>query len=343
MRPALSNYSTPLLAATLVLLGSLATGCSRHRSLDHCLETCSADLSRSFDAAFSQTALLGAHFTAAHTGFQPSRDELLSLDRSNGGTYRLFDNIQYYNPDAGDVPAVIASGRIPIGDSVRRDILLIERNREHLIQAFRSVPFAADAWLITVNSVFARYPYREMISGLKPGTGVQDFFWWKLIGRAANPSRSTVWVPEPFISIAGSGWLVMPVTPVYHGADFAGAAAVPLQLEQLTDAIIRNRDEALILVSSKTLVVAKSEGARRLFPNIPVISEYYYLKQMNSYPEVRDQFRLSNSNNTESVRALGELITAGTDFVITLEGIRVRCKTRRIKGPDLILAGFERE
>jgi hypothetical protein len=331
------------MAALLALLSSLTIGCSRDRALDHRLDSCAAELSRSFDAAFRNTAALAAHFSAAQNKFAPAQEELQSLDRANGGSYRMFDGVQYFNPDAGDVPAVIATGRVPLGYAVRRDILLIERNRERLMQGFRSVPFAADAWLITANSVFARYPHREMISGFKPGTDVLNLFWWKLPGPAANPSRSAIWIPEPFISIAGSGWLAMPVAPVYDGETFAGVAAISLQLERLTDAIIRNREEAIILVSNRTLVVAKSDGARRLFPNIPVISEYYYLKQMDSHPEVRDQFRLSHINNTESIRALGDRIVAGTDFIITLEGIRVRCTTRRIKGPDLILAGFERE
>ncbi len=268
--------------------------------------------------------------------------DISSMDESAGGNYRFFNNIQYYKFRNDGKAAIATSGLTAVNDEIKMKMLLLENAQSEMIKAQKLTPFSAQSWIMTGDPIALTYPYKDLMSGIKPKLDMRKMYWWDMISEKNNPEKKVMWSPEPYGSLVGNGWIIMVISPVYTEKGFIGGASVDIKIKELADSAISNKDEILMLVSKKSLVISKSLGAS-VFSEIKEVGLIYYLDQLSNHPVTNEEYKLSYEKNSPEIRKLAESIQSGKSFHFDYKGKSYKCFSKKLKGPDLYLLGFFEE
>ena len=268
--------------------------------------------------------------------------DISSMDEAAGGNYRFFNNTQYYKYKNDGKAAIATSGFVPVNDDVKRKMLLLENAQTEMIKAQKLTPFSAQSWIMTGDPIALTYPYKDLMSGIKPKLDMRQMYWWNMISEKNNPDKKVMWSPEPYGSLVGNGWIIMVISPIYTEKGFIGGASVDIKIKELADSIISNKDEILMLVSKKSLVISKSLGAT-IFSDINEVGLIYYLDQLSNHPVTNEEYRLSYEKNPPEIRKLAENIQSVKPFDFEYKRKIFKCFSKKLKGPDLYLLGFIEE
>ena len=268
--------------------------------------------------------------------------DISSMDEAKGGNYRFFNNTQYYKYKNDGKAAIATSGFVTVNDEIKKKMMLLENAQTEMIKTKKLTPFSAQSWIMTGDPIALTYPYKDLISGIKPKFNMRQMYWWNMISEKNNPDKKIMWSPEPYGSLVGNGWIIMAISPIYTEKGFIGGASVDIKIKELADSVISNKDEILILVSKKSLVISKSLGAT-IFSDIREVGLIYYLDQLSNHPVTNEEYRLSNDKNPPEIRKLAENIQSTKPFNFEYKEKIFKCYSRKLKGPDLYLLGFIEE
>ncbi len=268
--------------------------------------------------------------------------DISSMDETAGGNYRFFNNTQYYKFKNDGKAAIATSGFVPVNDDIKKKMLLLENTQTEMIKAQKLTPFSAQSWIMTGDPIALTYPYKDLMSGIKPKLDMRQMYWWNMISEKNNPEKKIMWSPEPYGSLVGNGWIIMAISPIYTEKGFIGGASVDIRIKELADSTISNKDEILMLVSKKSLVISKSLGAT-IFSDISEVGLIYYLDQLSNHPVTNEEYKLSYQKNSPEIRKLAENIQSAKPFDFEYKGKIFKCYSKKLKGPDLYLLGFIEE
>ena len=228
---------------------------------------------------------------------------------SKPNQYRLEPNGVLHRPEAvrTDLPAVFVSGAVKVDD----EILLAVRGTEGIDFMLKRIlaenPAVVQTYFNNRQSYNRIYPPFDVLTQYPPGMDITSYNFYYLANEQNNPTKSPVWVRDPYVDPAGRGWMVSCIAPVYVHDRLEGVCGLDITVESMVRSFdFENLDHLLLLVSSDGTVVATGELLIDVL-RLPPLKNHRYVDTVRS-----DTFRSSDFNLLKSrslpIRQLGESI-----------------------------------
>jgi hypothetical protein len=150
------------------------------------------------------------------------------------------------------------------------------------------------------------YPAFDAKNIVDPSLDTREFNFFYEADAAHNPSKGTVWIPEPYVDPAGKGWIFSLVHPVYDGENLSLVLGVDLTIADAIDSYLDAVDGYFVLVNGNgDIIGGKSEAIELL--GMPLLKNHVYREtiQMNNFRGA--DFNLSRSKNGE-VRQMAQAL-----------------------------------
>ena len=150
------------------------------------------------------------------------------------------------------------------------------------------------------------YPAFDAKNIVDPNLDVSQFNFFYEADLAHNPSKETVWIPEPYVDPAGKGWIFSLVHPVYDGEELSAVVGIDLSIGDAIDSYLNSVDGYFVLVNGNgDIIGGKSEAIELL--GMPLLKNHVYREtiQMDNFRGA--DFNLSRSKNRE-VRQMAKSI-----------------------------------
>ncbi len=150
------------------------------------------------------------------------------------------------------------------------------------------------------------YPAFDAKNIVDPSLDVTQFNFFYEADLAHNPSKETVWIPEPYVDPAGKGWIFSLVHPVYDGEELSTVVGIDLSIGDAIDSYLDAVEGYFVLVNGNgDIIGGKSEAIELL--GMPLLKNHVYREtiQMDNFRGA--DFNLSRSKNGE-VRQMAKSI-----------------------------------
>ncbi len=150
------------------------------------------------------------------------------------------------------------------------------------------------------------YPAFDAKNIVDPALDVTQFNFYYEADLAHNPSKETVWIPEPYVDPAGKGWIFSLVHPVYEGEKLSSVVGIDLSIGDAIDSYLDAVEGYFVLVNGNgDIIGGKSEAIELL--GMPLLKNHVYREtiQMDNFRGA--DFNLSRSKNGE-VRQMAQSI-----------------------------------
>ena len=161
------------------------------------------------------------------------------------------------------------------------------------------------------------YPAFDAKNIVDPSLDTRDFNFYYEADLAHNPTKKTVWIPDPYVDPAGKGWIFSLVHPVYEGEQLSAVLGVDLTIADAVDSYLDAVEGYFVLVNGKgDIIGGKSEAIELL--GMPTLKNHVYRESIQEDNFRVADFNLSRSKNGE-VRQMAQTILtnkqAHFDFV----------------------------
>ena len=158
------------------------------------------------------------------------------------------------------------------------------------------------------------YPAFDAKNIVDPNLDVTEFNFYYEADLKNNPSKGTVWIPEPYVDPAGKGWIFSLVRPVYAGEELSSVIGIDLSIGDVVESYLDAVDGYFVLINGNgDIIGGKSEAIELL--GMPLLKNHVYREtiQMNNFRGA--DFNLSRSKNGE-VRQMAQsiLVDKNTHF-----------------------------
>jgi hypothetical protein len=150
------------------------------------------------------------------------------------------------------------------------------------------------------------YPAFDAKNIVDPNLDVTEFNFYYEADLKNNPSKGTVWIPEPYVDPAGKGWIFSLVRPVFAGEELSSVIGIDLSIGDAIDSYLDAVDGYFVLVNGNgDIIGGKSEAIELL--GMPLLINHVYREtiQMNNFRGA--DFNLSKSKSRE-VRQMAQSI-----------------------------------
>jgi hypothetical protein len=150
------------------------------------------------------------------------------------------------------------------------------------------------------------YPAFDAKNIVDPNLDVTEFNFYYEADLKNNPSKGTVWIPEPYVDPAGKGWIFSLVRPVFAGEELSSVIGIDLSIGDAIDSYLDAVDGYFVLVNGNgDIIGGKSEAIELL--GMPLLKNHVYREtiQMNNFRGA--DFNLSRSKSRE-VRQMAKSI-----------------------------------
>lgn len=217
--------------------------------------------------------------------------------------YALAPNGVFYKPVNDGGSAVFVSGVVPVNEKIKNTVYFTEP----LDAVFKKITARyAEIAQIYYNDEYSYnriYPYFDVLSQYEPKMNIPDFNFYFLADEKHNPSKSSVWVKEPYVDPAGRGWMVSAIAPVYYKDRLVGVPGIDITINTITDKYILNEpDKLLMLVDSVGTIVTARENVINLL-SFPPIKDHKYIEtiKLDTYRKESYSILLSKDSDVRQV------------------------------------------
>jgi hypothetical protein len=162
------------------------------------------------------------------------------------------------------------------------------RNNPKAIQIYSNSPLGA-------SRIYPAFDAKNIVD---PKLDVTQFNFFYEADLAHNPSKETVWIPEPYVDPAGKGWIFSLVHPVYEGEEISTVIGIDLSIGDAIDSYLDAVEGYFVLVNGNgDIIGGKSEAIELL--GMPLLKNHVYREtiQMDNFRGA--DFNLSRSKNGE--------------------------------------------
>lgn len=150
------------------------------------------------------------------------------------------------------------------------------------------------------------YPAFDAKNIVDPSLDVREFNFYYEADLAHNPTKKTVWIPDPYVDPAGKGWIFSLVHPVYDGEKLAAVLGVDLTIADAIESYLNSVEGYFVLVNGKgDIIGGKSEAIELL--GMPLLKNHVYRESIQEDNFRVADFNLSRSKNRE-VRQMAQAI-----------------------------------
>jgi hypothetical protein len=150
------------------------------------------------------------------------------------------------------------------------------------------------------------YPAFDAKNIVDPSLDTRDFNFYYEADLVHNPTKKTVWIPDPYVDPAGKGWIFSLVHPVYDGEELSSVVGIDLSIGDVIDTYLDAVEGYFVLVNGNgDIIGGKSEAIELL--GMPLLKNHVYREtiQMDNFRGA--DFNLSRSKNGE-VRQMAKSI-----------------------------------
>lgn len=171
-----------------------------------------------------------------------------------------------------------------------KEVLLTNSLDEVFAGFIKDNPMAVQIYSNSVMQVSRVYPAYDARNIVDANIDVTGFNFFYEADSAHNPSKSLVWIPEPYVDPAGKGWILSLVRPVYDEDRLFAVIGVDFTVSEIIQRYLDSAEGQLILVNSHGDIVAgKADAIESL--SMPPLKNHVYRETIRS-----DYFRISDFN-----------------------------------------------
>jgi len=150
------------------------------------------------------------------------------------------------------------------------------------------------------------YPAFDAKNIVDPTVDIREFNFYYEADLAHNPTKKTIWIPDPYVDPAGKGWIFSLVHPVYDGNQLSAVLGVDLTIADAIDSYLDAVEGYFVLVNGKgDIIGGKSEAIELL--GMPLLKNHVYREAIQEDNFRVADFNLSRSKN-EQVRQMAQAI-----------------------------------
>jgi hypothetical protein len=188
-----------------------------------------------------------------------------------------------------------------------KEVLLVTTSMDTIFASFlKRFPKAVQIYSNSELLASRIYPAFDAKNIVDPSLDTRDFNFYYEADLAHNPTKETVWIPEPYVDPAGKGWIFSLVHPVYEGKQLSAVLGVDLTIADAIDSFLDPVEGYFVLVNGNgDIIGGKSEAIELL--GMPLLKNHVYREtiQMDNFRGA--DFNLSRSKNGE-VRQMAKSI-----------------------------------
>jgi hypothetical protein len=162
------------------------------------------------------------------------------------------------------------------------------------------------------NSFNRIFPPINAVSQYEPLINITEFNFYYLADLKNNPTKKVVWVDEPYIDPAGSGWMVSAISPIYVNSELEGVVGLDITLAHLEEELAQNTDLHFLLLHKNGLVISTTDRLAQLL-ELPDLKNHQYIETIKSNSYKPEQFNLLKSKS-EAIRDLTKKILSTENF-----------------------------
>jgi hypothetical protein len=248
--------------------------------------------------------------------------ELEQIARYNEGLLQNRDSILATSPSFKYTLDGAFSTNLPGEDSSLSTIVLLHQSPDQekakeLIRLTNSMDSIFAQFLKRHPKVVQIYSNSELLASriypafdakniVDPSLDTRDFNFYYEADLAHNPTKKTVWIPDPYVDPAGKGWIFSLVHPVYEGEALSSVLGVDLTITDAIESYLDSVEGYFVLVNGKgDIIGGKSEAIELL--GMPLLKNHVYRESIQEDNFRLADFNLSRSKNGE-VRQMAKAI-----------------------------------
>jgi hypothetical protein len=243
----------------------------------------------------------------------------LPLDTANTphfGKYSISEDGALYRSDTPDSSSALwVSGIVPYTDTV---VSLVYAS-ESLDSIFKRIqiqsPGVVQVYYNDRHSLNRIYPPFDVLSQYSPKMDIPSFNFYYLADLEHNPSKSVVWVKEPYVDPAGRGWMVSSIAPVYFENSLEGVVGLDVTVSAITERYLQSDSQSCAIITQTGVVAAADEKAIS-YLEMPSIQGHRYLDVVKQDTYKQEEFSVVSSHSQE-VRDLWTIAKVAQDTLFT--------------------------
>ncbi|MBL8968857.1 MAG: hypothetical protein JNG85_17775, partial [Spirochaetaceae bacterium] len=201
-----------------------------------------------------------------------------------GRSFEFFKETVYHTPKDDGHGTLFSTGFVPVGPKEKARLKALEHLSPHQKAFVESGPaggLVSQTYFITADSLFAFYPYADLLSYIPPKRDIRTRGIWLRFTEGPQSGAAYHWA-APYVDTTGKGYVVDVTCPVRSGGEFVAVAGADITLNALEAGLAARDDLNLILVEpASTQIIALSAAAERLF-KVDNADAFKYLRMIES-------------------------------------------------------------
>ncbi len=202
--------------------------------------------------------------------------------------------------------AVFVSGFIPVDEKIKEEVYITEPLDELFKKKIEKNREIVQIYYDSKNSYCRIYPWFDVLMQFQPKMDMTSYNFYYLADEKHNPMKKAVWVNEPYIDLAGRGWMISLLKPVYIDGKLQGVSAVDITINEIMRKYLVGENKNIVIISEKGTIVALSEKEAEML-SLPVLKKQSYIETLTADTYMPDNFNLLKSKQ-KNIRNLAEKI-----------------------------------
>jgi len=179
------------------------------------------------------------------------------------------------------------------------------------------------SYFISHDNMIRIYPFiNDTPTQFGPETVFKDYNFYYLADQKHNPSRKTVWT-KAYLDLAGLGWMVSAVAPVYYDGKLEGVAGLDVTISTFVDDVLNIK----LPWNSSSFIVDREGGILAMTENIELLLDMKELTTQASDSDIKEtthkpeEYNILNANNPE-IKKIAKTILSddGGTYELNLNG-----------------------
>lgn len=186
-------------------------------------------------------------------------------------------------------------------------------------QLFHKHDLIAQVYSNSATNISRIYPAYDAQNLIAPDADVTKFNFFYQADLDNNPEKGPIWIPDPYVDPAGSGWVLSLIQPVFDKEELFAVLGIDFLVDDFIYHYIEGEQGKLLIINGKGDIVGGKSSAIELL-SMPPLKNHVYLETIKM-----DNFRISDFNlfnsKSKEVRSMAHsiLFEKAEQFTFTKE------------------------
>ncbi len=171
---------------------------------------------------------------------------------------------------------------------------------------FHKYDLIAQVYSNSATNVSRVYPTYDAQNLIEPDVDITKFNFYYQADLDNNPDKGPIWIPEPYVDPAGSGWILSLIQPVYEENELFAVLGIDFLADDFIYHYLEDEPGKLLIINEDgDIVGGKSSAIESL--SMPPLKNHVYRETIKM-----DNFRISDFNlfnsKSKEVRQMAQSI-----------------------------------